>query len=401
MFRQLFTHSIDSFELDLGPSIHTLLTAGQVEHFCYTLNRVCYILINNWDTARKYDAIVELVEILSTSRQLSSGVSPKLRKLRSWLGAFTASKAFQQLKVYTSRYEQSPHWTQRYTSYLLAIQYLNPDSPEEQRQIAYSMSSSIKYEFKRNLALYTVQSEKSLKLTTSDVEVENPTLLGENILPLIKTILTKKGQYSCQNLANIFLAQAQELRYRSFKRSLLEYLIFPMTPHASIDVLSNQLSGKIGTLYSHYDDHLVSESIRLRTANRVIEWLTTEKQGQPSAIAQLLLAQGRALTLAVLLLKVVMISPKSQAYLEARIGNLVEYHQGLPEEECQWLIQFLEILRVTFTIYSDRTVNYSLVSMPSKTTAKSAKSANLNLNSYRIFSTTHSQSKQPDCSAKG
>ncbi|MGK7888099.1 MAG: hypothetical protein AB4042_02115 [Leptolyngbyaceae cyanobacterium] len=134
----------------------------------------------------------------------------------------------------------------------------------------------------------------------------------------------------------------------------------------------------------------MNEAIQLRTANRVIEYLTTEKQGKPSTIAQLLLAQGRALTLAVLLLKVIMISPKSQAYLEACVGNLVEYHQTLSEEDCQWLIQFLEVLRVTFTIYSDRTVRYSLVSMPTRSADQSKA---IPSKTYRIFSTSYGQAR--------
>ncbi|MGK7890840.1 MAG: hypothetical protein AB4042_16035, partial [Leptolyngbyaceae cyanobacterium] len=87
--------------------------------------------------------------------------------------------------------------------------------------------------------------------------------------------------------------------------------------------------------------------------------------------------------LVVLLLKVVMISPKSRMYLESRIGELIAHHKSLPEADCEWLIQFLEVLRVTFTIYSDNTVNYDLVTMPIDPCSTQAAT---DLKTYRIFS---------------
>ncbi|MGK7888664.1 MAG: hypothetical protein AB4042_04975, partial [Leptolyngbyaceae cyanobacterium] len=295
LFRQTFFHNVDSSETNLAPAQQVLLSIGQVEHFHYTLNRVCYILINNWETTRQHDAIASLVEMLAEANELSGGVSTQLRKLRSHLTAFTTTKAFHQLELYASRYHRTPHWSHRYTAYLMASQYLDPDSPDEQRQAAKMVLNSLNGEFKRDLAIYTIRSEKRLP---SDAPIENPTLLGDHILPLIKKILLKKGKFSCQNLANIFLAQSEDLKYKHFKKSLQEYLVFSMNPADKVaQTIRKYLLEFITDLYCHQNDCVVDEAIRMRTANKLIDGLTMTRSGKTSSIMQLLLGQGRSLTL--------------------------------------------------------------------------------------------------------
>ena len=400
LFRQIFIHCVDSSGSNLTPALYTILKAGTEEDFHYTLNRVCYILINNWETSRHQEAILKLIEILETATDLKAGASPQLRTLRQWLTAFLASQAFKDLKIYASRYTHPSHWTHRYTSYLLTSQSLNQDNPDEQRLVSNIAASELKRDFKRNLAMYTIQADKPLKASDTP---DNPTLLGEHILPLIKRILAKKGEFNCQNLANIFLAQSQNLKFKQFKCGLSDYLIFSMGSHAITNVLKKHLLTYLEPLYSHYDDHLVDKAIMLRTANQIINFLTIDKQGSPSSIMVLLLDKGYALTLAILLLKVIMISPNSRAYLEAKIGDLVNYYGDRSAEECQWLIQFLEILQVTFTIYSDNNISYNLVPIskkkqhrqtsirsgmknPSNKIKKQHSSEAIAVDSYRIFS---------------
>ena len=361
LFRQVFIHCVDSSESDLIPALYTLLKAGNEHEFHYTLNRVCYILINNWEASRNQKAILGLMDILATVTDLKSGASHQLRTMRTWLATFLKSKTFNDLQVYTSRYTQSSHWTHRYTSYLLTSQSIDQNNPDEQRLVANAASGEMKRSFKRKLAMYTIQADKPRQTTNAP---DNPTLLGEHILPRIKKILAKKGEFSCRNLANIFLAQAKNLKFKQFKHELLAYLVFSMGSEELTVALKKYLSKYLDTVYTHYDERPVDDAILLRTANQVIDFFTLDKRGTPSSIMLLLLSKGYALTLAILLLKVIMISPKSRTYLEGKIGDLVSYYVEQPEAECQWLIQFLEVLNVTFTIYSDQSVNYELVAVP-------------------------------------
>ncbi|MEL6554824.1 MAG: hypothetical protein AAFQ63_15365, partial [Cyanobacteria bacterium J06621_11] len=101
--------------------------------------------------------------------------------------------------------------------------------------------------------------------------------------------------------------------------------------------------------------------------NRLIDLLTTEDEHHPSKLFVRLLAQGNPLNVVVLLLKLVLISPNSQLYLEARLANLIEYYRQFMEAECRGIVQFLEICGVTFAIYSDN-VEYNLVKVGPRST---------------------------------
>ncbi|MEO1352365.1 MAG: hypothetical protein AAFW84_26800, partial [Cyanobacteria bacterium J06635_15] len=74
----------------------------------------------------------------------------------------------------------------------------------------------------------------------------------------------------------------------------------------------------------------------------------------------LLLSQETPLTLAIVLLKLILISPKSLVYLEARLADLLRYYDQFPRAECNWVINFLEVFGVTFAIYAQN-VEYNLV----------------------------------------
>jgi hypothetical protein len=60
---------------------------------------------------------------------------------------------------------------------------------------------------------------------------------------------------------------------------------------------------------------------------------------------------------------------------------LIQHYESLPESDCKWLINFLEVIKVTLTIYADN-VQFSLVNMSDK-----------NSDTYRIFSQIRPESK--------
>jgi hypothetical protein len=113
----------------------------------------------------------------------------------------------------------------------------------------------------------------------------------------------------------------------------------------------------------------------------VIEYLTTTNQKNPSSLFIVLATHDNALTLAILLLKIVLLCPSSYTHLECCIAKLIQHYESLPESDCKWLINFLEVIKVTLTIYADN-VQFSLVNMSEK-----------NSDTYRIFSQIRPESK--------
>jgi hypothetical protein len=379
-FKRLFVYHVESVSSDALQSIYEIVFSNNEQEFRHTLKRCCYILINNWDATRNYKPIQELVQLLSDSSVSRYTASPTLKRLRTWLINFVTSQDYEELKLFISRYEdqQRGPWASRYTSYLLVPQYIDLNNPIEQREAARALSKQLKDRFKFDLAMYIARSQTR---ASSDRPPKNPTALGDEVLRLIKAIVARRGPFSYANLANIFLNQTQSLSYREFKQSLHRYLTFSVDNHQSGDALNTKLAQKINELYPGYDDAPISNALLLRTCNRVIDCLTTETQQEPTSLFVQILSRGNPVTLVIILLKLVLICKHARTHLEARVADLIRYYQDYPEDDCAWVVNFMEVFNVTFAIHAEN-VQYNLIKMETDPAQISLS----NLEDYRIFS---------------
>lgn len=395
-FRHLFIHHSDTVSSSTLPYLYEIVFANQEQEFRNTIKRSCYILINNWDITRNHESIQKLIQIFSDPILYKHTISPTLKRLREWLRNFIASIDFQELKLFAARYDERGrmHWSQRYASYLLVPQYVNLENPLEQRQAARNLSKKLKDQFKFDLAMYTALSQS---VASKERKLENPTSLGDEVLRLIKRIVAKRGFFSYPSIAHIFLNQTQNLTYHTFKHSLLEYLIFSVEHDEFSETLKSQLSEKLGMLYTDHDGKVINNALILRTANRVIDYLTTENHQEPSSLFVLLLSQGNSLTLVIVLLKIILICQHARTHLESRIADLIRYYAGYSEEECQWVVNFFEMFRIITAIYTEN-IEYNLVNMGGPCEPPQAGGASGNSQeAYRIFSQRkHRVSAEPE-----
>ncbi len=95
-----------------------------------------------------------------------------------------------------------------------------------------------------------------------------------------------------------------------------------------------------------------------------------------------LLSQGHPLTLVIILLKIILICQNARSHLEIRIANLISYYESYSEDECQWIINFMEFFNITFAIYAEN-IEYNLIKMKEDETNYDS---HLNLDTYRVFS---------------
>ena len=202
---------------------------------------------------------------------------------------------------------------------------------------------------------------------------------------LIKTIVAKRGQFSYANLANIFINQTYQLSYKEFKHELKRYLILTIDGNKLIGTLQSRLTEKLDPLYTDYDYELVNDALILRTCNRIIEHLTTENRQDPSPLFVLLVSQGSPMTLVIVLLKLILICKNSRTHLEAQIAELIRYYEKFSEDECWWIVNFLEIFNVTFAIYAEN-VQYNLIKMDKTQELIQIPRMQQNLDTYRVFS---------------
>jgi hypothetical protein len=401
-FKHLFIHHVESTSSSAIRAIYEVVFANNEDEFKNTLKRSCYILVNNWEVARQHKAIQGLVELFADPILRRHTVSPTLKRLRHWLENFVDSKDYQELKLFAARFDEQGrrHWSQRYTSYLLVPQYVDLTNPIEQREAARALSRKLKEQFKFELAMYTARSQCAVSkhdLITLEEELpaleepvsalinripKNPTNLGDDVLRLIKMIVAKRGQFGYANIANIFIKQTQQLNYRDFKQSLKKYLIFSAGYEVFTQTLEKSLAEKLALLYEDHHDETLNNALLLRTCNRVIEYLTTENRREPSDLFVALVAQGNPLTLVIVLLKIILVCKHSRTHLEARIAELIQYYEHYPEQECQWIISFLEIFNIAFAIHAEN-IRYDLIRMKDDALTNQLM---LNLDNYRIFS---------------
>ncbi len=376
-------HSLPRQALDF------IISSNSEETFLTTLKRSIYILVNNWNTERQQQYIQELVQLLSTSLDAKKISTVTLKRVILWRRNFVNSQDYQDLKLFASKYENrnQEHWSHRYSSYLLVSQSVDVRKPLEQQEAARTYSKQLKERFKLDLAMYTA---RSLSAPCQQNTLPNPTSLGDEVLRLIQKILNKRSRFSYTSLARIFINQTQKVSYKNFKQNLLNYLLFSADNQPLAETIKAQLSCQFNCLYQNYDNQPWDNGLLLRTCNRIIEYFTTVNRESPSLLFTLLATQGKALNLAIILLKIVLLCPQTYTHLECCIAQLIRYYKSQTESECQWLIHFLEVIQLTLTIYAED-VRYELVKMSE---CKRDVSSPEERNTYRIFSQMKGEAKK-------
>ncbi|ALF53456.1 hypothetical protein ACX27_12395 [Nostoc piscinale CENA21] len=381
-FKRLFFDFLESGSLNTVPLIRKIISANNEQEFRNTIKRCCYIIVNNWASKRKYEAIQELINLLvnyDVPCKKSSYTS--LHIYKSWLKNFVKSEDYQELKLFAHKHDHKgkTHWSNRYAAYLLVAQSLDVNNPKEQQEAARQLSKQMKDNFKFELAMYIARSQSSASSSTRYV---NPSILGDNVLRLIKMIILKKGLFSYENLANIFIKQTQEQTFKGFKESIRKYLFFSVKNLDLVKILNQELKENLANWKPEYDEEVLDKNLFLRSCNRLIDCLTTENGREPSQLFILLLSQGHPLTLVIILLKIILICQNSRSHLEIRIAHLIRYYEKLPKDECKWVINFLEIFNITFAIYAEN-IEYNLIKVEE---AKQNSQGKSKIDTYHVFS---------------
>jgi hypothetical protein len=380
-FCQLFIHLSNTIPSSVSKALTVILLSGRETEFQYTLQRCCYILVNNWNITGNYHYTQYLIDLFLDPVIKQSTKVPQLKILRSWILNFVNSNNYEALKLFVSRYGDglASHWCDRFSAYLLTSQYADIQNSLEQRQLASALSQRIKNQFKFDLAMYTARSRPQ---TTGNDTLKNPTGLGDEVLYLIKIILTKQGAASYRNQANSLLERSKEGTLISFKLKLQEYLKFSSDDREIAELFASELGEKLNNFYAKHNDRKIDSVLIHKTCNQVISCLTLSTQGSPSQIFTAMLQFGNPLNFVILFLKIFLICDESLTHIETCIAELIKHYSHFTEDECRSLINFLDMLNVTFAIYA-KDMEYNLVKM-NKCGYRDSKF--LNLEDYRIFS---------------
>ncbi|MBD2576234.1 pentapeptide repeat-containing protein [Oscillatoria sp. FACHB-1406] len=378
-FKNLFVFGVDSLAPEIQQALYDIILSRDELIFKNTFKRTCYIITNNWISENRAHYIDKLVEIIAEVKEHTQTLSRSLSCLRTWISNFIETEDYQEIKRISEFYsrDSKKSWNQRYTSFLLVPQYLDLENPKEQREIAKKLSDELKNKYKSDLALFSAHNP----LRATPPVRENPTHLGQDAIAIVKNIVAQNLRYSYEHHSRAFIDTVRDGDYESFKSSLQGYLTFGVPNQQAVELLDRNMSAKILNLYRERNDSNLTLELLLRTCRRIIEILTIEDGATPSKLFILLSDREKALSLSMILLKIILICKYARIHLEACIAKLIQYYEKVPEQECQWFIYFLEVFNVVFSVYTEN-INYNLVRVGNGTAA--GKSA-IDLEAYRVF----------------
>jgi hypothetical protein len=377
LFHRIFIDYTDHSGSEASAAIYAIVMANQPQTFHNTLKHIAYILINTWHLQDRSETIQGLLQQLETVPSKQRSASIFTRRVQNWLQDFRTSDDFAELKLLAACDLSTRHWSQRYLTYLLTEQFFDQDNPIEQRESARLLAQHLKQQFQFNLAMY---ASKTQQQGATDPSIKNPSILGDRALSLIKHMLLHQNQskVNYEHLAALFRQQCQGLSYQQFKQSLQQYLYFGLAQFSVNETCFTQLSRRLTALYTEHNNETVTESLILRTCNQLISMLTTEGAQTPSSLFLKSIAPGqKPFASILLLLKIVLLCPHTQARLESNIANLIRAYKDHDREDCRQLIQFLEVFRIVFSVYAGHQ-RYTLVKMKSKEDTRA-------LDAYRVF----------------
>jgi len=354
-FNSLFIQHLGSISSEAVEGLYEIVVTDKEDTFYATLKRCCYILINNWKTTKQIKHIYNLVELFKNPSINKTSLSPISNCLRTWLKKFVNSQDYQEIKLFADKIvdqqsqqtKKTRHWSERYSSHIFVAQSVNPKNSLEHREAAKERAKHLRYRFKFDLTMYLARSESEVQNNLA----KNPTGVSGDVLRLIKTIVTKREPATYKKFAKIFTEQSKGQKYKHFKQNLHKYLSIFIDHEELLDTLNL----KILSLYEKNNEEVLNDSLLIITCNRLIESLTTEDHRQPSPSFLLLVSQGNTLTLVTMLLKTVLICKPVYSHLETCIAELIRYYENFKEEECDCMINFLEMYNIIMAIYGDST----------------------------------------------
>ncbi|WRH67389.1 MAG: hypothetical protein RSE13_02945 [Planktothrix sp. GU0601_MAG3] len=277
-FEQLFFYLLCPSQPEVKGALEKILSEETGEScFHSTIQRCCYILINNWLLKRQQRLIQNLFQILSNPPDVNQTcLSVQENRLTIWLHKFLSSENYQKL-LQCANFDRN-NWSSRYQSYLLVPQYLNPRSSREQKEVARNLSKQLKDKYKFDLAMYITRLDSP---SGKNHKLHNPTKLGDEVINLIKQTISTQRVFNYGTQANLFLQNTQDFNYQRFKQCLPQYLMFNLSQQYPANVLREKIEEKLQSLYRIHDDKTINQALIIRTCNRLLEFLLLETGERP------------------------------------------------------------------------------------------------------------------------
>ena len=280
-------------------SLDAILLRDEKEVFLHTIKRCCYILINNWKHLRNYEYCQRLINCIDgVKNNILASSSPKEKTRIKWLREFSKGSHYEQIKLFVAKYKEELFSTAATIQPPLQESGVKPNSPEP------------------------------------------------SILHFVNKYLNAEEINVYSKFAVEFQQEVQGSLLKEVKDKLYQYLVFGIERQNLYYSLDTKFLYMINFIYHGNEEKIWDDRLCLRICNKMIEMMITTNEGCPASMFMCLLTQGRLNVWAVLLLKLILISPNSHKSLDSALKRLLNYYQNCEQFNFNWLNQVIEALRV-------------------------------------------------------
>lgn len=350
-------HESDRVALEMQQAVYQMAVVFRTPDLVYLINRCAFLVVNACLEQKKPQYITRLIRLFEERRPLAIDAPHASHKLRDGVRNYMVNDAYIALQSFDiNTVLQLKHWRDRYLAIALTAQTLNPDTLPEQRQASQLLSRVLQHRYRFQLVLFLT---KGMNVVPQQKPVPNPTFINPTTLKLLHKVMVNRG-VSYGAIAKTFSAETSGLSYGEFKEALSRYLLLSLAGDRRLKWLPGKLEPYLLSLDTRKEKVQVGEHLITKTCNSLITYLLNPANLQdPSHPFTLLMMQGEYLSLSILLLKLVLLSPRSYGPLMQALDAFIGHYGDKEETECEWLIGLVETVQVVLTLGVKESQNFS------------------------------------------
>jgi hypothetical protein len=350
-------HDPDQVPIEMCHSVYQIAVLFRTPDLVYLIHRCAFLLVNVCLEQKKPQYITRLIRLFEDRKVLAIDAAHATHKFRDGARNYMMGQEYLALQSFDLNHVlQLKHWRDRYLAIALTAQAFNPDTIPEQRQASQLLSRVLKHRYRFQLVMFLT---KGIDVAAQEKPVPNPTFMNPTTLKLLQKVVVNRG-ISYEAIAKKFRSETAQLSYGEFKDALSRYLLLSLTGDRRLKWLPGKLEPYLLGLETRKDNIQVGEHLITKTCNSLINYLLKPANlKDPSHPFTLLMMQGENLSLSILLLKLVLLSPRSYGTLMQALDELIRNYADQEEAECEWLISLVETMQVILTLGMKESQNFS------------------------------------------
>jgi hypothetical protein len=372
-FRGLFIEGKQCSDTKVFAALETIVKSKEKEkQLVKILSRCSRLILYTWQKQPVLQpAIAQLMELFEQIPPVKHRGYHSSHKLQQLVRDFTKTEEYLRLKLLANLFvknkidlnedsQQIGHSIQRYPFFYEHC-LLDESSSYEDWQIVQQVQARNQQLSEFNLSQYIIYKVRLIQLARSGNiserkigRIQNPTLLSEQeISTAIKQFkIRSEGNLDSRTLSQRLLTQSKQSNYQVFKEDLYQYLITSIDPKYGQHQFNHKLQKKLQELLPESNSKKVDELMLTRTCTKILNFLVVDQNKELNHYVFVDLVTNIGATSTVnLLLKIILLCPKSKPHLEKRLAILFEHYKTHKIKDVPWLIKTLENLQIAFSIH--------------------------------------------------